>query len=116
MSHKLRTTTLGKEDQFIRKLEQILAFRIKSHEVLNILKTFYCISLSSPSLSLSPTLSHSLCVCMLFGHLHVNVEENLWESVPSFHHVGLRNGTQVIRLGGSIFTMSQLDVPLTIFQ
>lgn len=85
-THSLRTTVLRKSEQFIRKLKQILAFKIKSHNVLNILKIFI------------PSLSPSISLCYLsmwrFG-------DNLWESVLSFHTVGLRDGTQVIRFGGS---------------
>lgn len=36
-------------------------------------------------------------------------EDNLQESVPSFHHVGLRDQAQVIRLGGKhLYSLSHL--------
>lgn len=104
-THSLRTTVLRKSEQFIRKLKQILAFKIKSHNVLNILKIFI------PSLPPPPSLSCYLSICMWrFG-------DNLWESVLSFHTVGLRDGTSGHKVWWQhLKSLSHLDGPLNIFQ
>lgn len=53
---------------------------------------------------------------MCFGMCtHVPCMEDLWESIPSFDHVGSRDGTQVLGLGGKtlflINHLTSLSVP-----
>lgn len=47
----------------------------------------------------------------------LRVTENMLESVLSFHHVGRRDPTQVVRLGDRhVYRLSQLDDPRFSFQ